>query len=262
MAEIGAGGAHRQGRRCWPRNARSSAVAGSAPVAPEITAACAGFEPRRDARTTCRSSARRHRRRACAATDRTRRAVSRASGLAPRACACSRASSTRKAPSEPSAMPPRSRRAPTPARSVLVRQAAERVEQQHVRALGIVGAADQRDVALPGRDARMRDAHRVDAGGFLAHEGARRAGHAVHDRDVAGEQVGELRQEQRRAQVVHQPLVEEGLRLVRACGSPVRIALSTATSRSPPPAATIMSVRASSSALPFTPASSSARPAA
>ena len=70
-------------------------------------------------------------------------------------------------------------------------------------------AADQRDVALSGRDTRERDPCRVDTRGFLAHEGARRAGHAVHDGDVAGEQVRKLRQEQRRAQIVHQPLIEK-----------------------------------------------------
>ena len=68
----------------------------------------------------------------------------------------------------------------------------------------------------PGGDARQRDAHRVDAGGFLAHEGARRAGDAVHDGNVAGQQIGELRQKQRRPQVAHQPFVEEGGRIWRA----------------------------------------------
>ena len=43
-------------------------------------------------------------------------------------------------------------------------------------------------------------------------------------------------------------------RLLRAWRSPTRIAVSTAMSRSPPPAATIMSVRARSSALPLMPA--------
>ena len=104
-------------------------------------------------------------------------------------------------------------------------------------------AADQRELALSGGDARERDAHRVDAGRLLAHEGARGAGDAVHDRNVAGEQVGELRQEQRRPQVAHQPFVEEGAG-IGGLGLPVRIVPSTATSRSPPPAATIMSMRA------------------
>ena len=56
---------------------------------------------------------------------------------------------------------------------------------------------------------RFGDPQRVDAGLFLAHEGAGCARDAVHDGDVAGEQVRELRQEQRRPQVAHQALVEE-----------------------------------------------------
>ena len=79
--------------------------------------------------------------------------------------------------------------------------------------------ADQRDVALAGLDPRQRNPRRVDAGGFLAHEGARGAGHAVDDGDVAGEQVGELGQEQRRPQIVHQPLVEKpGSRIALGVG--------------------------------------------
>ena len=141
----------------------------------------------------------------------TRRRDSRASGLAPRASAWPRASSTRNAPSEPSAMPPAAR-APRPARtSPRSMWPPDVVEQQQILALAVVRAADQRDVALSGGDARERDAHGVDAGRLLAHEGARGAGDAVHDRDVAGEQVGELRQEQRRPQVAHQPFVEEGV---------------------------------------------------
>src|SRR6185437_16748359 len=67
--------------------------------------------------------------------------------------------------------------------------AAELVEHDDVGALAVVGAADQRDLALAGRDARERDLQRVDAGELLAHEGARGASDAVHDRHVAGEQV-------------------------------------------------------------------------
>ncbi|KIT81882.1 hypothetical protein QT20_00080, partial [Staphylococcus aureus] len=54
----------------------------------------------------------------------------------------------------------------------------------------------------------------VDAGGFLAHEGARGPAHAVNDRDIAGKQIGELCQEQRRPQFVHQLFVEDGGRQV------------------------------------------------
>ncbi len=56
----------------------------------------------------------------------------------------------------------------------------------------------------------MGDAHRIDAGGFLAHERARGAGDAMNDGNIAGHQVRELRQKQCRPQIVHQPLVEEG----------------------------------------------------
>ena len=80
-------------------------------------------------------------------------------------------------------------------------------------------------------------------GGFLAHERARGAGHAMDDRDIAGEQVGELRQKQRRPQIVHQPFVEEGRRGVALARRRSGSRMSTAMSRSPPPAATIMSVR-------------------
>ena len=69
------------------------------------------------------------------------------------------------------------------------------VEEEQILAFAVVRAADQRELALAGADARERDAHRIDARRLLAHEGARGAGDAVHDRDVAGEQVGELRQE-------------------------------------------------------------------
>jgi hypothetical protein len=98
---------------------------------------------------------------------------------------------------------------------VLQAEAAELVKHQQVGALGVVTAADQRDVALARCDPRMRDPDRVDARGLFAHEGARRPGHPVHDRDVAGEQVRKLREEQRRAKIAHQPFVEKGLRLLR-----------------------------------------------
>ena len=132
-----------------------------------------------------------------------------ASGVAPRAAACSRLSITRKQPSEPSTMPPPCRLArPDAGERLLPQQLAHLVVQQHVGPLRVVRAADQEQVALAGGDARAGDADRVGAGGFLAHEGARRTDDAVHDGDVAGEQVGELRQEQRRAQVGQQVLVE------------------------------------------------------
>ncbi len=52
---------------------------------------------------------------------------------------------------------------------------------------------------------------------LLAHEGARRARHLVDDGDVAGDEVGELRQEKRRAEVVGEPLVDELLRPTEPC---------------------------------------------
>ena len=74
-------------------------------------------------------------------------------------------------------------------------EVAELVEHQQVLALAIVRTADQRDVALAGCDARKRDPGGVRARDFFAHEGARGSGHAVDDRDIAGQKVGKLRQE-------------------------------------------------------------------
>ena len=82
-------------------------------------------------------------------------------------------------------------------------------DEEDIPARAVVGAADQGQLALSGGDARLRDAHRVDARRLFAEERARGADHAVHDRNVTGEKVGQLRQEQRRAQIAHQPLVEE-----------------------------------------------------
>ena len=78
----------------------------------------------------------------------------------------------------------------------------------------MIGAADQRHLALSGGDARLRHAHGIDAGGLLAHEGARGTDNAVDERNIAGEQIGELRQKQGRPQVAHQALVEKGAWLV------------------------------------------------
>ncbi len=116
---------------------------------------------------------------------------------------------TRNAPADPSAKPALLLARPDRSEFVLEVEIAELVEHQQILALAVLRAADQRDVALAGGDARERDPCRVDAGGFLAHEGARRSGDAVHDGDVAGQQVRELRQKQGRAQIVHQPLVEK-----------------------------------------------------
>ena len=74
---------------------------------------------------------------------------------------------------------------------------------------GIEGGADQRMGRLAGADAGRRGVDRRNAGAFLAHEGARGPGDLVDDRDIAGEQVGELRQEQRRPELRRQLLVEQ-----------------------------------------------------
>ena len=66
--------------------------------------------------------------------------------------------------------------------------------EQHVPARAVIGAADQRQLALAGGNARLRDAHGIDAGGFLAHEGPRRSDHAVHQRNIAGQEIWQLRQ--------------------------------------------------------------------
>lgn len=96
---------------------------------------------------------------------------------------------------------------------VLQVEVAEFVEDEQVLALAIVRAADQRDVALARGDARQRDTGGIGAGNLFAHEGARGAAKSMHDGDVAGEQVGELRQEQSGAQIAHQPFVEEAGRV-------------------------------------------------
>src|SRR6202035_564965 len=74
---------------------------------------------------------------------------------------------------------------------ILEVEVAELVEHQQVLALAILRTADQRDIALPRGDAGKRDTRGVDARDFLAHEGPRRSGDAVHDRDVARQQGGE-----------------------------------------------------------------------
>src|ERR1700716_1198936 len=92
---------------------------------------------------------------------------------------------------------------------VLEVEAAELVEDQEVLAFAVLRATDQRDVALTAGDTCERDPRRVNACSFLAHESARRSGYAVHDGDVAGQQVRKLRQKKRRTQIVHQPFVEK-----------------------------------------------------
>jgi hypothetical protein len=83
----------------------------------------------------------------------------------------------------------------------------------------------------------------------------------VHDRNIARQQIGQLRQEKRRPQVAMSRSLRKAPGLADLALL-LRTAPSTTVSRSPPPAATIMSVRASNSALPLRPAFSRASPAA
>ncbi len=96
--------------------------------------------------------------------------------------------------------------------------AGQLIAKQHVGMFGLERAADQDMRRLAGADARRGCLDGGDAGTFLAHEGARRAGHLVDDRDVAGEQVGKLRQKQRRPQFGGQFLVEQHVAVVAAFG--------------------------------------------
>jgi hypothetical protein len=45
-------------------------------------------------------------------------------------------------------------------------------QQQQLLAFAVIGAADERNLALAGLDSSMRYSHGVDAGRFFAHEGA------------------------------------------------------------------------------------------
>src|SRR5580692_8924684 len=85
----------------------------------------------------------------------------------------------------------------------------ELVENQQILALAVLRAANQCDVTLTGRDPRQRDPGRVNAGGFLTHEGTRRPGYAMDNGDIAGQQIRQLRQKKGRTQIVHQPLIEK-----------------------------------------------------
>ncbi|HWU15225.1 MAG TPA: hypothetical protein VN157_14585, partial [Caulobacter sp.] len=86
----------------------------------------------------------------------------------------------------------------------------DRFDQENdVETFGRKRATDERVGRLAGLDAGKGSFDRRDAGRFLAHEGARRTGDLVHDRDVAGEQVRKLGEEQRRAQFGRQLFIEE-----------------------------------------------------
>ena len=83
----------------------------------------------------------------------------------------------------------------------------------------------------------------------------------MHQRNIAGKHVRQLRQEQGRAQIAHQAFVEERAWLLRLAhaGEDGGIDRDVAFAAE---AATIMSVWSSNSALPAMPASASANPAA
>lgn len=81
---------------------------------------------------------------------------------------------------------------------------------------GLEGAAHQHMRRLTGPHARGGRLDSGDAGPFLAHEGARRTGDLVHDRNVAGEQVGQLCQEQGRPEFGGQLLVEQDIEVIPA----------------------------------------------
>ena len=142
VADMGAGGAHRNighGRQPGALLGGRGLGAGRAGDHRDRP----GSESRGKARPHPRR-AQPSRRPAAVACGRTARSTSRASGLALRAVACSRASSTRNAPSEPSAMPPpRAARSQTGANGAFKAWPPASIEQQHVLALAIVGAADQ-----------------------------------------------------------------------------------------------------------------------
>src|SRR5262249_17080143 len=58
--------------------------------------------------------------------------------------------------------------------------------KEYVPARAMIGAANQRQLALSGGDARLRHTDRIDPCGLLAHECARSADNAVDQRNVAG----------------------------------------------------------------------------
>jgi hypothetical protein len=97
---------------------------------------------------------------------------------------------------------------------VLQQHVAEFEGEQHVPARAVIGAADQGQLALAGGDARLGDADTVHPRGLFPHKSARGADDAVHQRDVAGEQIGQLRQKQRRPQIAHQAFVEKNVRAI------------------------------------------------
>src|SRR5262249_23763788 len=99
--------------------------------------------------------------------------------------------------------------------AVLQELFSEREDDQKIAPLAVLRAADEDDVALPRFDARKAGPHPATASRFLPHKGARGTGDAMYDRNIAGKQIRELREEQRGPQVAHQPLVEKRARVRR-----------------------------------------------
>ena len=100
-------------------------------------------------------------------------------------------------------------------------EAAGIVGNLDIRARSSESGADQENFALACGEAAMGDAQGVGASGLFAHEGPARTGDLVNDRDVAGEQIGQLRQEQGRAQAVGQ-LRGDPILALSAIGMPGR----------------------------------------
>src|ERR1700687_4867472 len=74
-------------------------------------------------------------------------------------------------------------------------------DEQEIPARAVKGATDQGYVALSRGDALEGEPHSANPRRLLANEGARGADDAVDDRDVAGEQIRQLRKKKGRTQV-------------------------------------------------------------
>ena len=150
----------RLGREC-----RASAACSSAVMPGD--AGRAGDDERPGRGAELRPTAARARRRRCRAARRERSDATPASAASGRGAARGGMLARIRAPGRRRRCPgscrrPRGRR--RRGEGALPEEAAHLVDQQHVGALGVVGAADQEDVDLAGGDARLGDAQGVDAG--------------------------------------------------------------------------------------------------
>ncbi len=250
----------RTGRRSPARNARSSSVGAATPLAPDRTADAPG------ARCRCMPSSWRRAFRVAAPGLRVQRfeaiAAICAIGVAPRASAWARLSITRKQPSDPNTMPPPfDCRAPTGAngaRSSTPPSAYSRMTSGR-SALYEPPTSARSPWPAAMRAQAIRTASTPEASSPMK----------VRDEPATPCTIEMLPASRldscARNRVGRKSLVSRSFSSTpgsAACGRAARRASSTARSLSPPPAATIMSIRPSRSALPFTPALSSARPAA